>query len=167
MEGERPGMQIVTIGAYGYAPEAFFDALQGAGVQVFVDLRQRRGLRGQEYGFANATRLQTRLAESGIRYLHMRDLAPSKDLRAVQWRADEAQAEVKRSRSRLSEGFAAAYRDQHLAAFDGAAFLDAVGGVNAVVALFCVESSPDACHRSLVADHLHTKFGLPVRHLMP
>jgi CBS-domain-containing membrane protein len=37
-------------------------------------------------------------------------------------------------------------------------------GANKVV-FFCVEESPYACHRSIVAEKLHKLFGYPVNHL--
>ena len=39
--------------------------------------------------------------------------------------------------------------------------------VDGVTALLCVERDPEACHRSLVADRLTERLGLPVRHLKP
>ncbi len=36
-----------------------------------------------------------------------------------------------------------------------------------IAALFCVESDPEACHRSLVADRLATRLRLSVVHLRP
>ena len=61
---------IVTIGAIGYTAESFFQALQNANVDTFIDVRRRRAVRGREYAFANSQRLQARLAELGIRYVH-------------------------------------------------------------------------------------------------
>lgn len=51
-------LNVVTIGVYGYTPETFFAALQEAGVDLLCDIRQRRGVRGAEYAFANSQRLQ-------------------------------------------------------------------------------------------------------------
>lgn len=62
-------LKIVTIGAYGFLEEAFFGALQAAGVDTFCDIRARRGIRGSLYTFANSTVLQRRLGELGIRYI--------------------------------------------------------------------------------------------------
>ena len=70
-------LKIVTIGVFGFSEEAFFHALQTAQVDTFCDIRQRRGVRGATYAFCNSKRLQTRLAELGIRYLHRKDLAPT------------------------------------------------------------------------------------------
>ena len=61
-----------------------------SGVDTFCDLRARRGVRGREYAFANSQRLQARLAELGIRYVHRLDLAPSAATRSQQHAADAA-----------------------------------------------------------------------------
>ena len=45
-------------------------------------------MRGSEYLYANSGRLQQRLAELGIRYLHFRDLTPNPALRNRQDKAD-------------------------------------------------------------------------------
>ena len=89
-------MKFITIGVYGFSEAAFFKALQQAGVDTFCDIRWRRGVRGAEYAFANRARLQQRLAELGIRYLHFRDLAPTPALRQRQAEADKAAGTTKR-----------------------------------------------------------------------
>jgi len=50
---ESPLPKFVTIGVYGFSADAFFEALQRAGVDSFCDIRYRRGVRGSEYAFAN------------------------------------------------------------------------------------------------------------------
>ncbi len=160
-------MKLVTIGVYGFDEESFFQALLAAGVDVFCDIRQRRGVRGAAYAFANSQRLQRRLAELGIRYLHRRDLAPTKAVRARQAEADQAQKVAKRQRTALGEAFVLAYRTEILAAFDPRSLLDEAGPDARVLALFCVEREPAACHRSLVADKLRWNLGLEVEHIRP
>lgn len=59
---------IATIGVYDWTFDAWLDALRTAGVQLVVDVRQRRGVRGSVYAWANAQRLQAALAEAGISY---------------------------------------------------------------------------------------------------
>ena len=70
--------KIVTIGVYGFDEARFFEALRKVKVDTFCDIRNRRGVRGSTYAFANSLRLQARLAELGIRYLYRKDLAPTK-----------------------------------------------------------------------------------------
>ena len=158
---------IVTIGVYGCDEAGFFAALQQAGVDTFVDIRGRRGVRGAAYAFANSQRLQARLAELGIRYLHRPDLAPSPETRSQQYAADKASKTAKRQRSVLDPAFAAAYRQERLASFDSRQFLADLGPEARVVALFCVEREPAACHRSLLATRLQRDLGVEVRHLLP
>jgi len=160
-------IKIVTIGVYGFAEETFFEALQSAGVQVFCDIRWRRGVRGAEYAFANHQRLQTRLEALRIAYLHCRDLAPTPEIRQRQYEADKAGKVAKRKRGTLSPDFIAAYREEVLADFDPQEFLDGLPEGTGVVALFCVEREPAACHRSLVAERLRQVDWIEVEHLQP
>lgn len=160
-------MRVVTIGGYGYDEAGFLRALRDAKVDTFVDIRQRRGMRGARYSFLNSARLQKAVAGAGIRYLHLRDLAPTTEVRDAQKKADEAAAVGKRGRDRLSDEFVRGYRDHVLAGYSAEAFATAVGSEARVVALFCVEGRADACHRSLVAEFLREKMGVSVEHLRP
>lgn len=161
-------LRIVSIGVYGYSEETFFAALQGADVDTFCDLRSRRGVRGPLYPFANHKRLEARLVGEGIRYVHLKELAPPKELRELQKRLDKAQGVQKRQRSALAPEFVAAYRERCLQGYSREQFLEAVGPEARVVALFCVEREPAACHRSIVAEWLASESGLQsVRHLRP
>jgi len=74
---------IVTIGIYGFDAERFFQALQNTHIDTLCDIRDRRGVRGSDYTFANSTRLQQRLAELNIRYIHLKRLAPSQEVRPI------------------------------------------------------------------------------------
>lgn len=159
--------KIVTIGVYGYAEAEFFHALQEAGVDTFCDLRQRRGLRGATYAFANSKRLQTRLADLGIRYLHRKDLAPTKAIRERQKEADKKSKTAKRQRATLSPAFIDAYREEILADFTPESLWEELPDDVQVVALFCVEREPVACHRSLVAEKLALDPAVSVAHLTP
>ena len=165
---DRPGSpRFVTIGVYGANEAAFFGALQQAGVDTFCDIRWRRGMRGREYAFANSARLQKRLAELGIRYLHFRDVAPSPKLREAQAVADKAKGTAKRKRTSLGEVFTAGYKHECLEKFNSTAFVEGLGHEAKVIALFCVEREPAACHRSLLADRLGKDLGVEVAHVIP
>ncbi len=159
--------RLVTIGVYGSTEESFFSALREAKVDTFVDLRRRRGVRGALYGYANSNRLQKKFAEMGIRYIHMLDLAPSAEVRDKQDSTDRANKVAKRKRLNLAEVFKEAYTRQHLDLYNSDSFLEAVGPDAKVVALFCVEREPDACHRSLAAAKLAGDLGLQVADLRP
>jgi len=158
---------FVTIGVYGWDAERFFGALIEARVDTFCDLRARRGVRGRSYAFANSARLQARLAELGVRYLHRPDLAPSEATRAAQSAADAVTHTAKLLRMVLSPAFVDAYRRERLDDFDSAGFVAALGPQARVVALFCVEGEPAACHRSLLADRLARDLGVRVTHVTP
>ncbi len=159
--------EFVTIGVYGWDAQSFFAALQDAGVDTLCDIRRRRGVRGAEYAFANSQRLQARLAELGIAYIHRLDLAPSLATREAQYAVDEATKTAKRQRQVLSPAFADAYRAQCLAGFDSQQFVADLGADAHVVALLCVERDAAACHRSLLADQLARDLDAPVTHLVP
>ena len=159
--------KLVTIGAYGFSAEAFFTALQQAGVDTLCDIRWRRGVRGAEYAFVNSARLQKRLAQLGIRYLHFREIAPTPALRQRQFEADKAEGIAKRKRTTLTQAFIAGYRREQLAEFDCWKFVQELGAEARTVALFCVEREPAACHRSLLAERLQQDLGIEVTHLRP
>lgn len=159
--------KIVTIGVYGFDEDSFFQALCKAKVDTFCDIRSRRGVRGSTYAFANSLRLQGRLAELGIRYLYRKDLAPTKTVRDRQVAADKATKTAKRKRTVLGEAFIAAYHTECLTAFDPDSLLEDLEENAQVVALFCVEKDPEACHRSLVADKLAKELRLEVENILP
>lgn len=149
------GVKIVTIGVYGFTESAFFQAIEEAGVDTFVDLRLRRGMRGSTYAFVNSTKLQESLRERNIRYVHIKELAPSKETRAKQKSADAVTGTAKRARVELSTAFKAAYHAQCLSSYTADQFFAAVGDDCQTAVLFCVEKQPQACHRSLVAEFLN------------
>ena len=159
--------KIVTIGVYGFDESSFFEWLREANVDTFCDIRSRRGLRGATYAFANSRRLQARLAELGIRYIHRKDLAPTNTVRDRQAEADRATKTDKRKRTGLGDAFVEAYHAECLATFDAVGLLDDLEADTQVVALFCVEREPEACHRSLLANKLATVLNLEVEHIMP
>ena len=159
--------EVVTIGAFGYDAEGFFRALQDQHVDTFVDIRQRRGVRGAQYAFVNSQRLQAGLAERGIRYVYIKELAPTTAVRDVQRQADAAEKTAKRSRETLSPNFVAAYESEILSRFSAANFLDRLPADAQIIALFCVERDAAACHRSLVARRLQAELNLPVTHIGP
>ena len=160
-------IKIITIGVYGFDESSFFQALRKAGVDTFCDIRSRRGVRGRTYAFANSMRLQARLAELGIRYIYRKDLGPTKVVREKQAAADKATKTAKRKRTELGEAFIEAYHTECLDAFDPQSLLDELESDAKVVALFCVEAAPAACHRSLVAAKLSKTFNLEVEDILP
>ncbi|GAB2634393.1 hypothetical protein GCM10027088_06810 [Nocardia goodfellowii] len=156
----------MTIGVYGFTAAGFLDQLTGAGVGVLLDLRQRRGVRGPDYSWANSARLQRALAASAIDYRHVKDLAPTTELRLLQYREDDRRGVGKRNRVELAADYTERYTREILDQFDLGRL---VAGLPAdtVTALLCVERDPAACHRSLVAERLRARHGLPITHLCP
>ncbi len=77
---------LATIGVYGFSPESFLHTLRSADVRLLLDVRQRRGVRGPQYAWANSLRLQAALGDAGIAYSHHRELAPTTELRQLQYR---------------------------------------------------------------------------------
>ncbi|MFD9339494.1 DUF488 domain-containing protein [Streptomyces sp. NPDC060028] len=163
--------RIATIGVYGFTVGAFLEELVGGGVGLLLDLRQRRGVRGPDYSWANSARLQRALAAADIGYRHVKELAPTTELRHLQYREDDRQGVGKRNRIALAPEYAERYTREILDPFDLGALVaelpSGAGGGGSVTALFCVERDPEACHRSLVAERLRTEHNLPITHLRP
>ena len=158
--------RVTTIGVYGWTLELFLGALLAADVELIIDVRQRRGVRGPEYAWANAQRLQAALAGAGIRYSHHKELAPTTELRHVQYREDDRLGVGKRSRTELAPEYAARYLHEILDQVDLDPLVAELPAAGAS-ALLCVERDPEACHRSLVAERLSEEYGLSVVHLLP
>ena len=159
--------KIVTIGVYGFDKEDFFQALLDAKIDTFCDIRLRRGMRGSTYAFVNSAYLQGRLKEMGIRYVHMKDLAPSQTIREKQKQDDERLGIAKRTRGELGEAFVRAYEKECLSTFNSTEFMEKVALEGQIIALFCVERKPEACHRSLAAKKLAQDLNWPVSHITP
>jgi uncharacterized protein (DUF488 family) len=122
-------------------------------------------VRGPEYAWANSKRLQAALAEAGIRYEHHPELAPTTELRRLQYAEDDRRGVGRRSRTELAPAYVERYTSEILDKADLTALAAALptGGA---AALFCVERDPEACHRSLVAERLATEHGIAVKHLV-
>ncbi|WP_392423631.1 DUF488 family protein [Barrientosiimonas humi] len=157
---------VVTIGVYGFDGASFIERLQNAGVRSLVDVRQRRGVRGPAYAWANSRRLQDALARVGIGYEHARHLAPTTELRHLQYAADDRLGVGKRSRAELDPEYVSRYTAEILDTADLAPIVDALR-VNDLTALLCVERDPEACHRSLIAERLRAAYGIQTSHLLP
>ncbi|MEA2451058.1 MAG: hypothetical protein QOG63_2990 [Thermoleophilaceae bacterium] len=157
---------VATVGVYGFTADTFLAALRDAGVRLVIDVRQRRGVRGSEYAWANSQRLQAALAGAGIEYEHRKDLAPTTELRQLQYAEDARQGVGKRSRVELARAYVDRYEHEILDAVD-LADLAASLPADGVTALLCVERDPEACHRSLIARRLEAEHGVRVVHLRP
>jgi uncharacterized protein (DUF488 family) len=157
---------MVTVGVYGFDGQSFLRRLQDADVRLLLDVRQRRGVRGREYAWANARRLQAALAQAGIAYEHHPELAPTTELRRLQYAEDDRRGVGRRSRLELAPEYTRRYTAEVL---DGADLTPIVSALSSGVtaALLCVERDPEACHRSLVARRLSEQHGVAIEHLRP
>jgi len=147
---------IFTIGVYNSTEESYFQKLVENKVDVFCDIRQRRGVRGSQYKYVNSNYLQRKLIELGVKYIYVKELAPTNEIRQKQKDADKINKETKKNRACLGQVFVNEYNKQILDKFD---FDDLVNKLNEAQrpVFFCVEENAEACHRSLVAKTLSNK----------
>lgn len=164
MSGGRPS--LATIGVYGFSADSFLAALAKARVRLVLDVRQRRGVRGPEYAWANSARLQDALARAEIAYEHHRELAPTTELRQLQYAEDARQGVGKRSRAELAPEYERRYTVEILDLVDLEDLARSLPA-DSRSALLCVERDPEACHRSLIAARLADRHGLDVVDLRP
>ncbi len=158
--------RIATIGIYEFDHARFIETLDEATVTQVIDIRQRRGVRGPEYAWANARRLQALLAGARIGYEYHPELAPDTELRQLQYRDDDRQGVGKRSRVRLAPEYVRSYTEEILDLVPLEPLVRRLP-VHGIGALLCVEATAQACHRSLVADRLAERFGFEIVHLEP
>jgi uncharacterized protein (DUF488 family) len=157
-------MRLATVGVYGFTVEEFLDTLREADVRLLLDVRQRRGVRGPQYVWANAKRLEAALAEAGIGYRHHPELAPTTELRELQYEEDDRRGVGKRSRVQLAPEYRRRYLSEILDRVDLGELVAELPDDGAG-ALFCVERDAEACHRSLIAQRVAAEYGVPVIHL--
>jgi uncharacterized protein (DUF488 family) len=158
--------RLATIGVYGFSAESFLAALRAADVRLLLDVRQRRGVRGSEYSWANSKRLQAALSEAGIEYRHLPELAPTTELRHLQYAEDARQGVGKRSRSQLAPEYVERYTREILDDVDLGPIVEGLPADGAA-ALLCVERDSEACHRSLISAAHEADHGVAVTHIRP
>jgi len=161
-----PERRVATIGVYGFDKETFIQRLQQADVRLLLDVRQRRGVRGTQYAWANSLRLQAALARAGIAYQHHIELAPTTELRHLQYAEDARQGVGKRNRRELAAEYTKRFKTEILDRVDLAPVIEALPS-EGTAALLCVERDAEACHRSLVAGRLAGQRSIAVEHLRP
>ena len=173
---------IFTIGVYGSTEESFFAALVENEIELFIDIRARRGLRGAKYKYANSNYLQAELEKLGIAYAHLRELAPSKEIRNLQQQVDHENRTAKRQRTTLSDEYIKAFQRDILKTceretedkFNATTSLAKAKQLARIpcdqavyrIALFCVEQHAEACHRSLVANEWKRQRDVKIEHIM-
>lgn len=148
-------IEIFTIGVYNSTEDSYFKKLVANNIDLFCDIRQRRGVRGSKYKYVNSNYLQSKLSTLNIKYQYLKDLAPTSKIRQMQKDADKLNGETKKQRTTLGNVFQREYNNQILSKFDFEEFASQLEemGVKSIV-FFCVEENSKACHRSLVAEEL-------------
>ena len=153
-------INFFTIGVYNSTEDSFFDKLTKNHIDMFCDIRQRRGVRGSLYRYVNSNYLQAKLKELGINYTYIKELAPTSEIRQKQKDADKFNNETKKLRTSLGKVFVEEYNSQILSHFDMknlVTSLEEAGAKNVV--FFCIEEHASACHRSLVAKEISKLYG--------
>jgi uncharacterized protein (DUF488 family) len=158
--------KVATIGVYGFTAETFLAALRESDARLLLDVRQRRGVRGSEYAWANSTRLQALLAQAGIAYRHHPELAPTTELRQLQYREDARLGVGKRSRAALADEYRERYTGEILDRVELRPIVASLPSPGVAV-LLCVERDPEACHRSIVAAWMGARHRVSVTHIRP
>ena len=176
-------LKIYTIGVYGYTEDAFYGALVEQEIDLFIDIRARRGMRGARYKFVNSAYLQRKLRGLGIGYAHLKELAPTPAIRKLQDEADkQAKLALRSDRQVLCKEYIHEYKRDILRVYKrlperkfyaGAALAEAralaglpAGGRTTRPVLFCVEGEASACHRSLVAAEMQRQLAVEVEHIV-
>lgn len=137
----RPGAgpRVFTIGYEGRTGPNLIAALQDAGVDVLVDVRQRAMSRRADF---RGKALAALCDASGIEYLGMPDLGSTDDLRDELHASGDIAAFMKQFKRHARKSCA-----------DGLRRLSDLVA-SKTVALLCYERCHDECHRSVVAQML-------------
>lgn len=144
-------MKIFTIGFTKKSAEQFFDRLKQPGLKRLVDARLNNV--SQLAGFTKKDDLKFFIREiCKIDYVHMPELAPTQDILDAY---------------KKNGGDWSTYEKQFLALLAARRIEDKLdkslieGGC-----LLCSESTPEHCHRRLVAEYLRDKWGnVEIQHL--
>ena len=147
----KQSVDLFTIGFTKKTAQEFFTLLSEAGVKRIVDTRLNNV--SQLSGFAKRKDLKYFLKEiADIDYLHILDLAPTKDIlndykkKKVDWHTYE-------------KSFLDLMRKRQIENKVSSEILDRA-------CLLCSEAKPHNCHRRLVAEYLNNKLGnINISHL--
>ena len=139
-------------GVYGETEDSFFQKIVDKKITLFVDVRNRRGMRGSKYKFVNSIYLQNKLEVLGIKYIHLKGLAPTAQIRQIQKAQDQLNNEAKQKRTKLSNDFIEKYNKNILSEFDFDYLAKLIAEEKAL--FFCVEAEDDSCHRSLIVERI-------------
>lgn len=162
-------MKVYTLGVYGRTEESFFRCILDNNIDLFIDVRRRRGMRGKIYSFVNSKTLQRRLLELNVKYFHAKDYSPTTEIRNLQKEVDQRTNTLKRKRAKMSCEFIRAYKETVLQRYPASLLIESIKNefdeTISSICLFCVEAEPEACHRSILAEALNEHLMTQVRHL--
>ena len=149
-ERQMAAPRVYTIGYAGRDIDGFLSALLEADLAGVVDVRNSPASRA--YGFSRR-QLEKHLGHLSLRYIGRPELGvPSSARRDIGSR---------QKRQTLLKSYEEDLRASRMAAVDEVA--------NAMeaepLALMCMESAPEDCHRSVLARAIAERTGLPVRHI--
>lgn len=144
-------MKIFTIGFTNKKAECFFEKLRQAGVKRIIDVRLNNV--SQLAGFSKKDDLRYFLsAIAGIDYVHMPDLAPTKELL-------DAYKKYKGDWNVYEKEFLNLMERRHIENTVANDIIDQG-------CLLCSEDKPHHCHRRLVAEYLQRHWeGVGIEHL--
>ena len=138
-------MTIYTIGFARKSAGEFFNILRGAGIRRLVDIR--RSNKNLYAGFTMQRDLPFYLRElCGAEYVYELRLAPSEELFLAAKSSDLPWPEFERR-------FNAEIAERRIESVVSPGLFDAP------TVLLCSESTPEECHRRLVAEYLRDKWG--------
>ena len=159
-------IKIFTIGVYNSTEDSFFAKLKNNNIDLFCDIRQRRGVRGAQYKYVNSNYLQHKLEELNIKYQYIKELAPTNEIRQKQKDVDKYNGESKKERHMLGSVFIFEYNKQILNNFNIDTLIKEFENKKAQnIVFFCVEEYASACHRSLVAKQIAEKLNCEIINL--
>jgi uncharacterized protein (DUF488 family) len=155
-------MKLFTIGVTAWNQRDFFDALSGHGIKRVVDVRRRAAARGAEHAFGNKARLERGLAELGITYVQVKELAPQEQL----WKTWYAKLRGGANPAEIWGAHKARFLKQSetVECVDSSAKSD----FRAPTCLVCTCRSHEFCHRLIVAEMFAHKWpDTKIVHLKP
>jgi uncharacterized protein (DUF488 family) len=141
-------MRVCTIGFSGKSAETFFETLRNAGVEKVIDIRRSNNTLYS--GFTRSRDLPYFLEHlCGIAYVHEPEFAPSLAL----LRDYQKQPKNKRANTDAWLDFENRFKDEIAHRPIMPLFQQHTSGTN-TVCLLCTESTPDHCHRRLLAEYI-------------
>ncbi len=144
-------INLFTIGFTQKSAEKFFKTIINAGVKRIVDTRLNNV--SQLAGFAKRSDLEYFLKKiAGIEYVHLLDLAPTKDI-LDEYKKNKGDWQV------YERNFLQLISQRQIEKIVSPELLESS-------CLLCSEAKPHHCHRRLVAEYLNNKWGnINISHL--